>query len=225
MAVLFAATYPERTEGLIIYGSYARRLFSEDYPWGKTPEARAAYAAQVESEWGWEADMQTMCPSADKALALWWGERSRAAASPGAARALIEMNLLRRYSAVLPAVRRVSSFTAATTAICKLKRGNALHRQPHRWGDLHRTRRTRSFCSYRRRSDFLDPVEAFLTGHRSAPAANRLLATIFFVDIVDSTRKAIGLGDRKWVARAKRLLRRGRRAVELDNRPSCQHNW
>src|SRR5215472_6217615 len=83
MAVLFSATYPERTAALVLYGTFARRLRTADYPWGHTPEARAAYAAEVETDWGWEADMHSMCPSADAALARWWAERARAAASPG----------------------------------------------------------------------------------------------------------------------------------------------
>ena len=72
MAILFAATYPERTAALVLYGSFSRRLYSSDYPWGKTPEERAAYAAQVEGDWGWEADMHQMCPSADASSGLFW---------------------------------------------------------------------------------------------------------------------------------------------------------
>ncbi len=94
MSILFAATYPERVAALVLYGAYARRIWAEDYPWAATPEQRRAYAEQIEREWGWEADMRRMCPSADEAMALWWGERARAAASPGAARALVEMNSL-----------------------------------------------------------------------------------------------------------------------------------
>ena len=104
MAILFAATFPERVESLIIYGSYARRLTTDDYPWGYTPEARAKYADQIESDWGWENDMYVMCPSADATMAKWWGDRARGAASPGAARALIEMNSRIDVRDILPAV-------------------------------------------------------------------------------------------------------------------------
>jgi DNA-binding winged helix-turn-helix (wHTH) protein/pimeloyl-ACP methyl ester carboxylesterase len=105
MAVLFAATYPERCAGLVLYGTYAKRLWEPDYPWGQTQEDRRRYAEQLEREWGWEADMRRMCPSADDALARWWGERCRASASPGAARRLIEMNSLVDVRHVLPYVR------------------------------------------------------------------------------------------------------------------------
>ncbi|HEX4983560.1 MAG TPA: alpha/beta fold hydrolase [Ilumatobacteraceae bacterium] len=105
MAVLFAATYPERTAGLILYGTYSRRIAAEDYPWAATIDERRRYGEQLEREWGWEADMRLMCPSADEAMAHWWGERCRAAASPGAARALIDVNSLLDVRNVLPAVQ------------------------------------------------------------------------------------------------------------------------
>lgn len=94
MSILYAASHPERVKGLVIYSSHARRLWAPDYPWGARPEDRARYGAQVEHDWAWEADMRQMCPSADEELARWWGQRCRAAISPGAARALVEMNSL-----------------------------------------------------------------------------------------------------------------------------------
>jgi DNA-binding SARP family transcriptional activator/pimeloyl-ACP methyl ester carboxylesterase len=92
MSLLFAATYPERVSALILYGAFAARMPSDDYPWAPTPAERAVVAERIEREWGWEADMHSMCPNADDAMARWWAERARAAASPGAARALIAMN-------------------------------------------------------------------------------------------------------------------------------------
>ena len=52
MAALFAATYPARTQALVLYGSYAKRIRSDDYPWAPTREERQAHAAATESEWG-----------------------------------------------------------------------------------------------------------------------------------------------------------------------------
>jgi DNA-binding SARP family transcriptional activator/pimeloyl-ACP methyl ester carboxylesterase/tetratricopeptide (TPR) repeat protein len=106
MAILFAASYPDRTRALVLYGAYAKRLDpDDDYPWAPTREARAADTDRLEREWGLEADMKVMCPSADEALARWWGERCRAAASPGAIRALMDMNSLIDVRALLPAIR------------------------------------------------------------------------------------------------------------------------
>ncbi len=105
MSILYAASHPERVRALVLYASYARRLRAPDYPWGALPDERQRYAEQLEQEWAWEADMHAMCPSADEALTRWWGERCRAAASPGAARALIEMNSLVDVREVLGAVQ------------------------------------------------------------------------------------------------------------------------
>ena len=105
MSILYAASHPERVQALVIYSSYARRLWAPDYPWGSRPEERARYATQIEQDWAWEADMRHMCPNADQDLARWWGERCRAAISPGAARALIEMNSLVDVRDTLSAVQ------------------------------------------------------------------------------------------------------------------------
>src|SRR5262249_21656813 len=105
MSVLYAASYPERVHGLVIYSSYARRLWAPDYPWGFHPDERKRYAEMVEQDWAWEADMRHMCPNADEELPRWWGTRCRAATSPGAARALIEMNSKVDVRGVLGAVQ------------------------------------------------------------------------------------------------------------------------
>lgn len=92
MAVRLAAKRPERCRALVLYGTYAKRIRSDDYPWAPTREERLAYAAEVQDEWAFEADLRRMCPSADDAMAHWWGERCRASANPRAVRELIETN-------------------------------------------------------------------------------------------------------------------------------------
>jgi pimeloyl-ACP methyl ester carboxylesterase len=73
MSILFAGTYPERTSALVLSGTYAKRRDpDDDYPWAPTWEVRQAYAAEIERDWGWEADMQRMSPSAGEAMARWW---------------------------------------------------------------------------------------------------------------------------------------------------------
>jgi pimeloyl-ACP methyl ester carboxylesterase len=65
MALLFSATYPERTTALILYGSFPVRKWSPDFPWGLTPDQRAEFAAAVESDWGTGGDLRIRTPSAD----------------------------------------------------------------------------------------------------------------------------------------------------------------
>jgi pimeloyl-ACP methyl ester carboxylesterase/DNA-binding winged helix-turn-helix (wHTH) protein len=94
MASLLAAMHPDRVEALILYGSYAKRERADDYPWAPTREERRQYVERLAVEWSWEADMRRMAPSADEAMARWWGQRARAAATPSTVRALIAMNTL-----------------------------------------------------------------------------------------------------------------------------------
>jgi pimeloyl-ACP methyl ester carboxylesterase len=105
MAILMAAMHPERVEALVLYGSYARRLRADDYPWAYTQEERSQYMERLAVEWSWEADMRAMCPSADDAMARWWGQRARAAATPSTVRALIAMNSLIDVRGALGSVR------------------------------------------------------------------------------------------------------------------------
>ena len=105
MAVLLAATHPERVSALVLYGSYAKRVRSPDYPWARTRELQDALTEHLVSGWDWEADCRWRCPSADEAMQQWWARRMRAAATPSTVRALIEMNSLVDVRDALPAVR------------------------------------------------------------------------------------------------------------------------
>ncbi len=106
LSILYAATHPARVQALVLFGAFVKRSDpDEDYPWAPTAEARAAYIESLTADWGFEADMKIMCPSADDAMARWWGERCRAAASPGAIRALMKMNSSIDVRHVLPSIR------------------------------------------------------------------------------------------------------------------------
>ncbi len=199
LSILFAATRPERVSELALYGAYAKRLRSADYPWAPTEDERRAYAAQVEAEWAFEADMRRMCPSADEAMARWWEARARAAASPGAARALVEMNSRIDVRDVLPSVHQPTLVL-------------------HRSGDLDATVEEGRFiaervpgarlvelpgvdhCPWIDADDIVDEIQEFLTGERRPLATHRVLATIMFTDIVHSTEHAVRVGDRDWTA-------------------------
>src|SRR5215813_8161187 len=63
MSALFAATYPERTRALVTFGVFAKRIWSPDYPWAPTPEARSREIEVVEREWGREMDLDVLAPS------------------------------------------------------------------------------------------------------------------------------------------------------------------
>lgn len=104
---LFAATYPKRTEALVMIGSYARRLRDEDYPWGATPEERDQFCQTIIDEWGGPVGIQERAPSRanDPAFREWWASYLRMGASPGAAVALTRMNAEIDVRNVLPSIR------------------------------------------------------------------------------------------------------------------------
>jgi pimeloyl-ACP methyl ester carboxylesterase/DNA-binding winged helix-turn-helix (wHTH) protein len=104
---LFAATYPEKTEALIMIGSYARRLRDPEYPWGPTREDRDAFCRTIVEQWGGPVGVEDRAPSraADPAFREWWASYLRMGASPGAAVALTRMNAEIDIRNVLPTIR------------------------------------------------------------------------------------------------------------------------
>ena len=104
MAVMMAAMHPERVQSLVLYGCYAKRVWSEDYPWAQTEEERSAYTDILVQQWDWEADLRYRCPSGDKAMQEWWTHRMRASATPATVRALMDMNSLVDVRALLPSL-------------------------------------------------------------------------------------------------------------------------
>ena len=104
MAVMMAATHPERVQSLVLYGCYAKRVRADDYPWAQTDEERAAYTEILVQGWDWEADLLYRCPTGDKAMQEWWTHRMRASATPATVRALMDMNSLVDVRALLPSL-------------------------------------------------------------------------------------------------------------------------
>lgn len=107
MCALFAATYPERTLGLILYGTYAKRVRSEDYPWAPTLEQRLADIQAVEDTWGEPIDVEHYAPSmvGDAEYAKWQTSYWRGSASPRDAAELLRMNTNIDVCHALPAIR------------------------------------------------------------------------------------------------------------------------
>jgi pimeloyl-ACP methyl ester carboxylesterase len=200
MCLLFAATYPERTAALVVIGAYARRLWAEDYPFGAPPEEYEAFLEEIRQNWGGPVGLERRAPSLvdDERFRTWWATYLRMSASPGAAYALTRMNGEIDARHALPAV------TAPTLVV-------------HRTGDLSLPIEGARYMAERiadaklaelpgedhlpfvgDQDEILDEVEEFLTGVRSPPKPDRVLATLLFTDIVGSTEKASEIGDRRW---------------------------
>ncbi len=107
LCALFAATHPSETRGLVMLGSYARRLWAEDYPWGPTLEQRDQFLQTISRDWGGPVGIEERAPSKanDPVFRDWWASYLRMGASPGAAVALTKMNAQIDIRPVLPSVR------------------------------------------------------------------------------------------------------------------------
>ncbi len=198
MSVLFAATYPKRTRALVLYGSYAKRVDpDDDYSWAPTRAERLAYADEVESMWGTEADLGTMAPNADQALRRWWSARARASASPGAARDLILMNSEIDVRGVLAAVR-VPTLLLHRRGDLDSRPEESRYMADRIEGAWYVELEGSDHVPWIEPDQIVDEIEEFLTGVRGARAPDRVLATLLFTDVVDSTGRASELGDRRW---------------------------
>jgi len=107
MAMLFAATYPERTIALITFGVFAKRIYDPEYPWAPTPEERQKFYDAIEREWGGPIGIEELAPSRahDERFREWWATYQRRSASPRAALALARLNTSIDVRHVLPAIR------------------------------------------------------------------------------------------------------------------------
>jgi pimeloyl-ACP methyl ester carboxylesterase/DNA-binding winged helix-turn-helix (wHTH) protein len=107
LCVLFGATYPDRTAGLVLIGGYARRIVAPDYPWGDPPETRLSFIEHVRDSWGGPVGLEARAPSwaSDAAFRDWWATYLRMGASPAAVAALMRMNDQIDVRDILPAIR------------------------------------------------------------------------------------------------------------------------
>ncbi len=201
MAALFAATYPERVSSLVLANATARPAWAPDNPSGVPPEVIEAVVNSVDQAWGEGLTMAAVNPSIagdDRAVQA-WGRFLRLAASPSVAAAVIRMIFELDVRSVLPTIRvptlvvsrRDALFSAASGgAVASLIPGAEFVEVPGvdyglAVGDV---------------DPVIDEVEAFITGIRPTHDIDRVLATVLFTDIVDSTARAAELGDRGWRA-------------------------
>ena len=107
MSALFAATHPSRTAALVMIGTYARRIRTDDYPWAPTEEQREAFCREILADWGGPVGIHARAPTQahDPQFRNWWATYLRMGASPASAVALTRMNAQIDVRHILPAVR------------------------------------------------------------------------------------------------------------------------
>ncbi len=200
MSALFAATYPQRTIALAMYGTFAKRIWAPDYPWAPTPEERQKWFDLLAEGWGGVVDLSTLAPSVanDKHFQQWWATYLRRSVSPGAAMAFGRMNTQVDIRHVLPAVR-VPTLIMHRTDDRDVDVGGARYIAERIPGAKYVELPGEDHLHFVGDQDaILDEVEEFFTGARHGPEPDRVLATVMFTDIVGSTERAAALGDRHW---------------------------
>jgi pimeloyl-ACP methyl ester carboxylesterase len=205
LSAVFAATYPERVQALVLFASWARYRAAPDYPWGWTQAQIDGFDEHVDREWGtdafWRYNLATVGPSvqADPEFVRAWARYSRLCATPSAIaaheRALREVDA----RAVLPTIRTPTL---------------VMHREDDQNEPLEQSRWIAGQIPGAKllvlpgvdhppfigdQQPVLLELERFVASIREEEATfDRALATVLFTDIVSSTERAATVGDRAW---------------------------
>ena len=203
VCALFAATWPERTSALVLYGTYPCGRPSEELlgEVGVTLEEYKRVASDFEdvvAHWGDGRLGRLIAPSAEGELQRrFWGIFERAGASPAMARALIEASMRADVTTVLPTIQAPTLVLHRNGEVFPIAAGRHLARAIPGARFVELAGEDHAFWVGDVES-VLAELEEFLTGVRTAPPPDRLLATLLFTDIVGSTKRASELGDRGW---------------------------
>jgi class 3 adenylate cyclase/pimeloyl-ACP methyl ester carboxylesterase len=200
MSALFAATHVDRVTSLVMYGSYARGSWAEDYPWAPTPEQVSAGVALIEEGWGQGLWLGAFAPSfaADPRLVRWWARYERQAASPAMAKAISRLATEVDIREVLPVISVPTLVLHRTGDVSWPVGGARFIAERISGAKLVELEGIDHFPFAGDVDALIDEVEEFLTGVRPAREADRRLLTVLFTDIVGSTPRAAELGDRRW---------------------------
>jgi len=206
LAMLFAATVPERVRSLLLFGAFACRKPQPDYPWAPSPAQRQAFFDAIEHRWHESMDIGTIAPSIDRdpvarrRLATYF----RMGAGPRGALDLARLNTQIDVRHVLPAIR------VPTVVMHRVEDADASVEEARYIASKIPDARLALFPG----ADHLvyagdvgpvvDEIRVAMTGARGHAEADRILATILFTDIVGSTSLAARLGDRAWRERLQR---------------------
>ncbi len=200
MSLMFAATYPDRTSALVLYGTFASMKAD---PWGVTQEPFDQFLVILEKQWGEGILVPINAPSRvkDEAFVQWFGRLERAVASPGAILALLRANYEIDVRHILPSIQVPTLVLHRKgDALVPVEAGRYLaqHIPGAKYVELPGDDHLLQAFDQDVLDLLLDEIEEFITGARRRPEPDRVLATVLFTDIVGSTERAAELGDSQW---------------------------
>ena len=203
LALLLAATYPDEVAAVVTFASHPATLRDDDYPWGSTPEEHQQLLAMVRASSTPEdvtlfLDVGAPGEAADPSVRQWWRTFYLSAATPSETyrgiRSLGPVDirgLLGSVQAPVLALHRTGDRMADVRASRYLAERIPGARFVELPGDDH-------FAFFGDQDSVVALTQEFLTGATPVEEPDRVLATVLFSDIVDSTRRAADLGDRRW---------------------------
>jgi class 3 adenylate cyclase/pimeloyl-ACP methyl ester carboxylesterase len=202
--VMFAATYPERTSHLILFGGFARMAAAPDYPFRRSEEEWARRIETVVAHWGtgtFGIDILLPSLATSPNIIMQLGKLERLTYSPGALRAMYRQNMLIDVRPVLPMVQVPTLVLhRRADAGVPVENGRFLASQIPGAKFIEYTDCNDHFIFAGDWPTLCSDIEEFVTGQRgtTVPNFDRVLATVLFTDIVDSTRRAAEIGDQAW---------------------------
>ena len=190
LAALFAATYPQRCQRLVLYGAFAR------FP--KSADVLKPFIKYADRAWGSGLSLPAWAPSRqnDAALQQWWGRFERLGGSPAAATAVMRMTAETDVSDVLSAIRVPTLVIhCKEDTLIPIESGRSIARDIPGAQLIELPGQDHLFFIH---EQIVECIEEFLTGSVSGAESHRVLATVLFTDIVGSTARAEQIGDRRW---------------------------
>jgi class 3 adenylate cyclase len=199
IGIVFAASYPHRATSLVLDGCAARQAWAPDYPWGLPMETWDSAVARV-ADRDTDVDLEYLAPSvrANTEFVVGWQRVARSSTNTATAAAQARMIVTADVRKLLPAVQ-------APTLV--------LYRSQDRFGGKPHARYLAehianakvveipgadNLCFVGDTAAALGEIQEFLTGTRDLPELDRVLATVMFTDIVQSTERAAQTGDHRW---------------------------
>ena len=200
IAILFAATYPERTAALLLWGGMARWSPAPDYPWSLTDEMYTKIVELSSSQWGTGFSASLVYPSGadEPGIGDWFCRYERASASPGGFARITLNNTALDVRSILPSIQTPTLIVHADNDTFVHVGGSrylATHVPGAKYVEVSGT--DHLFCG-ENGDRLVEEIEEFLTGSRHVTEPDRVLATVLFTDIVNSTERAASLGDEAW---------------------------
>ena len=203
LALMFAATYPERTLALVVLNGYARLYRSDDYPMGFDRQTVTAFIDALGRSWGaGTATALAFAPSRarDERFLRWHHRYERSAASPSSWQAMVRWAFEFDLRDILPTI-------SAPTLVLHRRNSATIPVELGRYiaehiplADFRNVDGQDHYLFSEGADELLDAIEEFVTGAPPVRDVDRVLATVLFTDIVDSTPTATRLGDAKWRA-------------------------